>query len=337
MNVYCVIPNWNGADRIAACLDSLKAQSHECEVIVVDNGSRDESVQMIENNYPKVQLISHDRNKGFAGGVNSGIRLALEKDARYIALLNNDAVAEKKWLERLVDFLDNNPQAGIATSKIISTDKSHLDSTGDYYTVWGLPYPRGRGETDLDKYDKDTWVFGGSGGGSLYRAEALRQIGLFDEDFFAYYEDVDISFRAQLAGWKVGYVPGAVVYHEIGATSSQISGFSTYQTIKNYPMLFWKNVPRGRIFFKILGRFSLAHCSLILNALARGQIWPVVKGVSVGLALLPKKLWQRRAVQSGRKVSIKYIESIIVHDLPPNARKLRLVRSGWRKLRGRTV
>ena len=173
VRIAVIIPNWNGADRIAACLDSLKAQSQECDIVVVDNGSDDESVDIIEKKYPEVQLIRHSRNYGFAGGVNAGIRTALEQDARYIALLNNDAIAEKDWLKRLAGFLDKNPKAGIATSKICSSDKKHLDSTGDIYTIWGLPYPRGRDETDINKYDKDIWVFGASGGASLYRARLL--------------------------------------------------------------------------------------------------------------------------------------------------------------------
>src|SRR6201999_312952 len=98
--------------------------------------------------------------------------------------------------------------------------------------------------SDIDKYDKQTAVFVASGGASLYRIKMLQEIGLFDEDFFAYYEDVDLSFRAQLAGWKVAYAPRAVAYHQIGATSGHIKGFTTYQTIKNLPLLFYKNVPR---------------------------------------------------------------------------------------------
>jgi GT2 family glycosyltransferase len=335
--VYVVIPNWNGAERIRACLDSLMAQSLAHEIIVVDNGSADTSVAIIEKDYPGAILIKHSKNKGFAGGVNAGIKEAMKLGGQYVALLNNDAVADKDWLKRLVKFLDDNPKAGIATSKICDDKKTHLDSTGDLYTAWGLPYPRGRGEAYTDKYDKDTWVFGASGGASLYRVKMLELIGLFDEDFFAYYEDVDISFRAQLAGWKVGYVPEAVVYHEIGATSGTIKGFATYQTIKNLPMLFWKNVPAGKPFIKILPRFIFAYTSLVLSALARGQLWPVIKGQWVYVFKFPKKLWQRRHIQKNRTVSNEYIWEIIIHDLPPNARKLRDLRSKWWKLRGKTA
>jgi GT2 family glycosyltransferase len=158
----------------------------------------------------------------------------------------------------------------------------------------------------------------------------LNQIGLFDDNFFAYYEDVDLSFRAQLAGWKVGYVPGAVVFHEIGATSSKIKGFVTYQTMKNLPQLLIKNVP-GRLFWPIYFRFSIAYASFFFSAVARGQVWPALKGTLATLVLTPKKLVQRRQIQSRRKVSVEYINSIIIHDLPPNARKLRRLQTIWSK------
>jgi GT2 family glycosyltransferase len=331
---YVVIPNWNGADRIRACLDSLRDQTAQNQIVVVDNGSVDESVEIIEKEYPEAVLIRHPHNKGFAGGVNAGIRYAIEKDAKYVALLNNDAVADRDWLRNLVDFLEANPKAGIATSKICDDKKTHLDSTGDLYTIWGLPYPRGRGEEFTDKYDRDTWVFGASGGASLYRVKTLEQIGLFDEDFFAYYEDVDISFRAQLAGWKVAYVPSAVVYHEIGATSSAIRGFTTYQTLKNLPLLLWKNVP-WRLMPKVWPRLVLAYIGLVVSALSRGHIGPVLKALAVGTILWPKKLVQRYEIQQKRAVPVSYIDSIIMHDLPPNARKLRNLRDRWWKLQGK--
>ena len=331
-----VVPSWNGKDSLGPCLDSLLGQSEKADIIVVDNGSVDGSVEFIENNYPDVVLVRHKKNLGFTGGVNGGIKKAMQLGAEYIALLNNDAIADKDWLKNLVSFLDAHPEAGIATSKICDSKKTHLDSTGDLYTTWGLPYPRGRGEKFSNKYDKETWVFGASGGASLYRVKVFETIGLFDQDFFAYYEDIDISFRAQLAGWKVGFVPQAIVYHEISATSSKIKGFATYQTIKNLPMLFWKNVP-FRLLLTIGARFYYAYFAFCLSAFARGQFWPVIKGWVVGLVLFPKKLYQRRQTQTSSKVSTEYIKSILTWDLPPNARRLRALRGSWWRLRGRNL
>lgn len=330
-----VVPNWNGADRLGACLDSLRAQSLPHRTIVVDNGSTDESVGLIEKNYPEVYLIKHSRNRGFAGGVNPGIRWAMEQGVQYVALLNNDAAADKDWLKRLVGFLDKNTKAGIVTSKILDGQKTGLDSTGDLYTIWGLPYPRGRGEADRGQYDKGAWVFGASGGASLYRVEMLTRIGLFDEDFFAYYEDVDLSFRAQLAGWRVGYEPRAVVYHQIGATSGAIKGFTTYQTLKNLPLLLWKNLPWA-LMPKVWPRLALAYMGFATRAAGRGQFGVLFKGWAMSVILVAKKTPQRLRIQKGRKVSAEYINSIITHDLPPNARRLRKLRANWWKLRGRS-
>jgi GT2 family glycosyltransferase len=254
--------------------------------------------------------------------VNPGFRRAIELGLDYAAPFNNDAVADKHWLKHLVDYLDKNPGVGIAACKLLSADGKHLDSTGDYYTIWGLPYPRGRGESDLDKYDAQTDVFGASGGASLYRVKMLEEVGLLDEDFFAYYEDVDLSFRAQLAGWKVRYVPTSLVYHQIGATSGKIKGFTTYQTLKNLPLLLWKNVP-WRILPRIWPRLLLAHALFTLRALSRGQVGAVIKGYTQGTWLWPKKLVQRRRIQHNRRVSDDYIRGLIVDDLPPNARALR--------------
>ena len=322
-----VIPNWNGAKSIIDCLKSLKTQTETATIIVVDNGSIDSSINLIEQKFSSVKLIKHPKNYGFAGGVNAGIRLALAEDYEYIALLNNDAVAEPDWLAVLVAFLSSHPGAGIVTSKIVSVT-GKLDSTGELYSIWGLPFPRGRDKTDLDQYDDQTWIFGASGGASLYRADMFRQIGLFDEDFFAYYEDVDISFRAQLAGWKIGFEPKAIIYHQIGATSRTIPGFAAYQTLKNLPLLMWKNVPWA-LMPKVWPRLTIAYLFIAGRALLRGQFGPFFRGTAVSLALLPKKWLQRYHIQKTRKASTGYISSIITYDLPPNATKLRKLRSLW--------
>ena len=327
-----VVPNWNGADVVGGCLDSLLAQTAESRIIVVDNGSTDSSVEYLRSNYPEIELVVLTKNRGFAGGVNAGIRRAVGLGSKYIGLLNSDAITDKNWLKNLVDFLDKHPKAGIATAKILNQTGEYLDSTGDIYTIWGLPYPLGRREADTGQYDNQRWVFGASGGASLYKTEMFNEIGLFDEDFFAYYEDVDISFRAQLAGWKVAYVPKAVVYHQIGGTSNRIRGFATYHTLKNLPLLLWKNVP-WPLMPKVWPRLALAYSAIAVKTLLRGQFGPFFKGIFMATVLWPKKLVQRAKIQKNRKVPAAYIDSIITHDLPPNARNLRAIRGFWWKLR----
>lgn len=330
-NICVVVPNWNGRDSLAACLDSLLAQDLDITVVVVENGSTDGSVELLAAKYPQVVTLAQPINLGFAGGVNVGINYALDHDYEAVALFNNDAVAEPTWAKQLAKALAANNKLGVVTGTFMSADHSHLDSTGDTYTVWGLPFPRGRGEKPAGQYDQQTAIFGASGGASLYRVEMLKQIGLFDEDFFAYYEDVDISFRAQLAGWQAAFVPAAVAYHQIGATSSKIKGFTTYQTMKNLPWLLIKNVP-ARYLWRVMPRFSLAYVFFIASAIQRHQGWFAFKGAGKSLLLLPKKLGQRHQIQHQRQVSDKYIWSIITHDLPPNAAKLRHIRAIWWRL-----
>lgn len=328
---YIVVPNWNGAHHIDACLKSLTVQSLDASVIVVDNNSTDGSVELIEREFPDVALIKNKRNLGFAGGVNTGINYAIKLGAKYIALLNNDAIADKKWLEYLVGYLDTHSKVGIVASQIINSQNRLLDSTGESYTTWGLPFPRGRDEPANTGYEEGL-VFGASGGASLYRVSMLQEVGLFDKDFFAYYEDVDLSFRAQLAGWEVAYEPKAVVHHEIGATSSQVKDFTVYHTLKNLPFLFWKNVPT-RLMPRMLLRFKLAYFAILFSAISRGQALAALKGLFHFLILLPKKLVQRWKIQRNRKVSSQYIKSILTYDLPPGAVRLRSLRSKWWRLR----
>jgi hypothetical protein len=322
--VAVVIPNLNGEKSLGACLDSLLAQSYESNIIVVENGSTDGSLKLLQTKYPQVKVLQQSKNLGFAGGVNAGIRQAIDDGMEFVALFNNDAIADKYWLEQLVKELDIHKKVGATTCKFIKTNRTEMDSTGDFYTTWGLPYPRGRDESVSDKYDSQTDIFAASGGASLYRVKMLREIGLFDEDFFAYYEDVDISFRAQLAGWKVSYTPESKAYHQIGATSSKIKGFTTYQTIKNLPWLLWKNAPAS-VIIRVSPRFIVAYTSFILKTIVRGQSRQAFRGCFRMISLLPKKTWQRWHIQRRRKVTPAYIWSIMVHNLPPNAYKLRLL------------
>jgi GT2 family glycosyltransferase len=212
--VAVIILNWNGIKDTISCLDSLIVQTYsDYNIVVIDNGSVDNSVSVLKKYIDDhaddaIELICNPKNLGFAGGVNTGIRWALDKKFDAVALFNNDATADKDWLSHLVKGLDNK-EIGISTGLLLHENGKTIDSTGDWYSKWGLPFPRSRGENTVFAHN-DGLVFGASGGATLYRSEMLRDIGLFDEDFFAYYEDADISFRAQLAGWKVNYTSEAI-------------------------------------------------------------------------------------------------------------------------------
>ena len=337
---FVVIPNWNGIDMIEECLKSLREQTIKHTVIVVDNGSVDGSNVVIREKFPEVQLLEFPDNAGFAGGVNRGIRPALEQGADDIALLNNDAVADPRWLERLVAALEADPKAGAVAAKIQTQDGRRLDSTGDFYSTWALPFPRGRGEEDKGQYDgpEKRQVFAVSGGASLYRAELFHRIGLFDERFFAYYEDVDMGFRGQLAGWTMIYEPAATVKHYIGATSSRIdtfkagdkaakpkaqetghsrpSPFARYHSVKNFSYVYTKNMP-GWLYWKYLPRFIASWLLMLASDLRRGLLITNLKANLVALTKFGGILRDRQRIQKSRKVPLSRIESILWHGLPP--------------------
>jgi len=338
-SIFVVIPNYNGADWLAASIDSVLAQTYKDFVLViVDNGSVDDSRTIIESYAAKddrVRPIFRDKNYGFTGGVNPGLELAIKEDAEFAAPFNNDAIADKNWLKYLADYLRAHPDYGSAACKLLHADGKTFDSTGDQYTTWGLAYPRGRDEQTSNKYDHDTEIFGASGGASMYRVSMLRQIGVFDQDFFAYYEDIDLSFRAQLAGWKIALVPEAIVYHAEGKTSSAMrSGFTTYQYMKNLPMVLVKDVP-SELWWHIAVRFWFSYTLFFGNAVLHGKGWSALKGCLTAWWLLPKKGRERRRIQKSRVVTIDYISSMLTHDLPPNAHKLRKLRTLYRRMLGR--
>lgn len=330
MSVAVVIPNWNGREDLPACLDSLRAQTVPVEIVVVENGSTDGSAEMLRVSYPDVTVLAQPVNLGFAGGVNVGLRYAMHRGHDHIALLNNDAIAEPTWVQCLVAEMSRDEGVGMVASKFLTIDGARIDSTGECYSTWGLPFPRGRGEERVDTYDADAEIFGASGGSTLYRAAMLRDIGLFDEDFFAYFEDVDLSWRAHLRGWRVRLAPDAVAYHRIGATSGRLPGFTTYQTLKN---LFWvvaKNVPR-RYLPTVVPRLALAYSLTFWRAVLHGKGGIAMKGVAVAAAKLPKKLAQRRVIQRGRRIDDDAVRSLLVWDLPPGSTNLRRLRARLRR------
>jgi len=316
MHLVVVIPNWNGKEHLGDALDSLRSQTLKPTVLVVDNGSVDGSQDFIKKTYPEVKLIERDKNYGFTGGVNPGIEEAIKTDADYVALLNNDAVADKDWLKHLVAKAENDSKIGIVACKTIRTDKKHLDSTGECFSIWGVPFPRGRNQVDSNQYDKAEEVFGGSGGASLYRVSLLKEIGLFDQRFFAYFEDVDISFRARLAGWKIWYEPEAFVYHHVSATASKLGNFARYHSVKNFFLVYIKNMP-GWLYWKYLPLFSIQSLRWLASSTLKGHLWTFIKAYLAFLAYLPSTLKDRWKIQKNRKVSIKEIDELLYHQRPP--------------------
>jgi hypothetical protein len=240
--VTVVIPNWNGRHLLPDCLSALGEQSFsEFEIIVVDNGSTDGSVGWIQESYPGVRVLVNQENLGFAVAVNQGIRASQSK---YVALLNSDTMAGDQWLASLVAAAEAHPGAGMCASKMLFADRPEvINSTGICLDLAGIAWDCRGGEID-DGSDRDPQkVFGPCGGAALYKRTMLEEIGLFDEDFFAYLEDVDLAWRARRAGWRALYVPSARVLHHHSATAVEGSSFKSFHLGRNKIWLLVKNYP----------------------------------------------------------------------------------------------
>jgi GT2 family glycosyltransferase len=322
---------WNNADDAIRCAESLLHQlDKKFTILFVNNSSTDESVegtlQDYINNKSTKQLvyIETNSNRGTAGGFNAILSWAREHEYTYAGTLNADATAKTDWVLALIEELEKF-NCVIATGQLIHMSTNTVDTTGELYTVWGLPGPRLRDELTSKAPQKAGEVFGATGGGFIAKTSLFDDIGLFDEAFFMYYEDVDMSFRAQLAGHKIRYTPKAIAYHKRGASSDTVPGLATYNTFKNLPLLFWKNVPLG-LFPTIAPRFFVAYHLILGNAIVRGKGIPALKGWAISLILLPRSLVLRQKIQSSKKVSTSYIKSIILHDIPPDQTGLRKFR-----------
>lgn len=322
--IAIVVLNWNGTADTLRCLDALQKQTQAHDILLVDNASEDREALLQHIDSSQAHVLLNDKNLGFAGGVNTGIRYALQEDYEAVALINNDAEPHPTWLEELAKTLFSTEKVGIATGKLMRRNGA-IDSAGEVYTSWGLAYPLGRDEQDTGQYDTQTDVFGATGGASLYRCDMLRIVGLFDEDFFAYYEDVDLSFRARLAGWNIVRNPRAVAIHTVGASSTRVKDFTTYQTLKNLPWLYIKNIPLG-LLPHVIPRFTLAYASFIASSLIEGKIGAVFKAFFWVHLKIPKKLAQRHTIQKHRALTTAQIRQLLIFDLPPQAIRLRKLR-----------
>ncbi|MDX9703215.1 MAG: glycosyltransferase family 2 protein [Candidatus Auribacterota bacterium] len=245
--VSVIIPNWNGEEYIIPCLRSVFASTFDSfEVVVVDNGSTDDSVFIIEEKYPEVKIIRFDQNTGFAVACNAGIR---ESGGEYIFLLNNDIELEPDCISYLVNALREHADYAMATGKILNYyDRRKIDAAGDSLTVGGAPYNRGHGLLDSGQLDTEGQVFGVCAGAALYRRSLFEQIGYFDEDFFAYMEDVDLNLRAGLLGYKAYYTPLARCYHHASATFGAFSRRHVYLTNRNKVFVILKYFRLGWLF-----------------------------------------------------------------------------------------
>ncbi|MEN6291515.1 MAG: glycosyltransferase family 2 protein [Methanobacterium sp.] len=278
--VSVIIPNFNGIQFLKTCLDFIKLQNHfSYEVIIIDNASSDESVRYIHENYPEFTLIQNKENLGFAAAVNQGIR---SSSSEYMFLLNNDVELEPNSISNLLKCVEKDENIFAASSKMIQyADRSKMDDAGDEYTVLGWTRKVGDGKSP-DLYVTERETFSACAGAALYRRSILDELGCFDENFFAYMEDVDISYRARIQGYKCVYCPEAVVYHfGSGTSGSKYNEFKIRLAARNNVYVPYKNMPWPQLiingifllagyFIKYIFFFKKGHGSTYLSGLKEG-------------------------------------------------------------------
>ena len=325
-SVSAVVVNWNGADNICSCLDSIRMQSYaHIGTVVVDNGSTDGSVGMIKERYKDLTLIENSTNLGYCRALNQGIDAT---ESEFVLCLNTDIRLEADYAEKAVTTMGDFPRGGMLSGKILRFDGKTLDSAGQFIGRDRRPRERGYGGRDRGQYDAREFVFSVCGAVAFYRRKMLDQVALdgqyFDEDYFAFYEDLDLGWRAQLLGWSCVYEPRAVAYHQRGATApagrrvfsvlstKQFARRSTatrYHIIKNRYMTMIKNDSPESLLADMLFIMPFEALLWCYTALSSPMLMLRLPGMAKEILA---SLHKRRLVQSKRTVGYDMIRKGIV-------------------------
>ncbi len=304
-----VVLNYNGRALLETMLASLARQT--CEdfgTVVVDNGSSDDSLDFLAEHWPSVQVVALERNVGVTAALNIGLRSSA---GEYVALFNNDMELEPDCLGELMRALVLHREAGSATPKMLDfVDRAVIDGAGDLLSWRGGGRRRGHGERDNGQYEEEQEIFGACGGSAIYRRAALEAVGGFDEAYFAYYEDIDWAFRAQLAGFRCRYVPSAVLYHRGSATLGRgMTDFNSYHLWRNPIWLVAKCFPAGALLRHAPGllRGQLGNLYVAVRV-RKPRIW--ARAMRDALRGLPAALRKRRAVQRTRVITGAELEAL---------------------------
>lgn len=247
--VSIVVPNYNGIAFMEKCLQALLADAPEAEILVVDNGSSDGSRKLVEERFPEVTVIALDKNYGFCRAVNEGLKAA---NASYVILLNNDTEVLPGFTEELVQALEADKKIFSAAAKMIQMyQPEKIDDAGNFYCALGWAFARGK-DKPVEYYEEPDEIFAGCGGAVAYRKSVLEEIGYFDEAHFAYLEDIDIGYRAKIAGYRNVYTPTAKVLHVGSGTSgSRYNEFKVTLSSRNSVYLAYKNMPALQILLNL--------------------------------------------------------------------------------------
>ncbi|MFI5037021.1 MAG: glycosyltransferase family 2 protein [Solirubrobacterales bacterium] len=308
-NLTVAVLNYNGRALLEEILPSLARQTlSPSAIVVVDNCSEDDSIAYLRTNWPQVRVVRLPTNRGVTSALNACLAAS---DTELTGLFNNDMELAPDCLCEMVAELDCNPLVGSVTPKMLDfVDRTVIDGAGDMLSWRGGGRRRGHGERDAGQYDHAEEVFGPCGGAAVYRRSALEAVGNFDEAYYAYYEDIDWAFRAQLAGFRCRYVPSAVLYHRGSATIGRgMTDFNGYHLWRNPIWLVAKCFPAGALVRHApdLLRGQAGNLYVALRE-RKGRVW--FRAMVDALRGLPGALRKRRAVQRTRVITLAELETV---------------------------
>lgn len=323
--ITVIILNWNGKHFLADCLCATRRQTfRDFETILVDNGSTDGSGEYVRTQFPEVKLLALPENLGFTGGNIAGYAQA---SGDLIVLLNNDTEAHPNWLEEIHRASQSYPDAGSFASKMMYFDeRGRVENCGFDVGLSGATVDLGRDEMDGTEWTRPRNVFGGCGGAVAYRRSMLEDVGFLDPDFFMTYEDVDLSFRAQLRGYECVYVPGAIVYHRYRATNRKTPSRQVFYSQRNIELVYLKNMPLGLVLRWAPQRF-LYELGAAIYFGRQGTGFAFLRAKVSVLKSLPSILRKRREIQNRRTITNSQMRTILRQSLFPN--KWKKLRSIW--------
>lgn len=280
MNSTIVIPTCNGRHYLEKCLKSLAKE--DTHIVVIDNGSTDGTFDLVADDFPEVEYISFSVNTGFCRAVNAGI---VATTTKYVIFLNNDTIVEPGFVRELEAVMEQDERIFSASAKMISMkDKSRIDDAGDLYCALGWAFALGKGRPEKE-YRTGYSIFAACGGAAIYRMAVFEQIGMLDENHFAYLEDIDIGYRANIYGYPNKYAPEAQVFHAGSAVSgSRHNEFKVKLSARNSIYLIYKNMP----LLQIIINFPLLLAGYLIKFLffsLKGMGGAYGKGLLEGIKL----------------------------------------------------
>lgn len=305
-----IVPNWNGRDLLKDCLQSLENQSYKgFEIILVDNGSTDGSVKYVVEKFPHVRIVKLEKNYGFAKAINEGVKVS---NAEFVVFLNNDTEVKKDCLKNLISSAKRHPEVISVNAKLLNYyNREIIDGVGILINEVGQARSIGWQEKDRGQY-REQYIFGATGGGSLFKRVEFISIGMFDENYFMYSEEVDFAFRAQFLGYKSIFCPKAVLFHKHKATAKKLPQNLEYWQFRNMTQTLFKDFPSAILFKKWRWlKIILVHLNTYLYQLKNGFFWPPFLADLWIFISLPHLLNERKKIQESRKVSDEYIESFL--------------------------